>query len=91
MDNIGGLTIRSYHELAIVVYELDIYDSGTGIGEERGDYRVHYLLGAKPYTEFDILLLRKYLVYAFGSAYTVDITYGNQKYVENLLLRKELT
>ena len=48
-----------------------------GSGEERGDYRVHYLLGAKPYTEFDIPLLRKYLVRAFSSAYTVDITYGN--------------
>jgi len=58
--------------------------------EKTMDYTI-YVGEATPYAEFDIPLLRKYLVHAFTSAYAVDLTYGNQKYAKNLLLRKEPT
>ena len=103
-----------YHELAIVVYQLDIYDNGTRMrvrlklvdwanmtpvnglvwitvrNEETMEYTT-YMKEATPYAEFDIPLPQKYLVRAYASAYAVDITYGNQKYAKNLLLRKEPT
>ena len=58
--------------------------------EETMEYTT-YMEEATPYAEFDIPLPEKYLVRAYGSAYAVDLTYGNQKYAKNLLLRKEPT
>jgi len=58
--------------------------------EETGEVTT-YVGKANPYTEFDLPLLEKYLVRAYASAYAVDLTYGNQKYAKDLLLRKEPT
>ena len=48
-------------------------------------------LKASPYAEFDLPPPREILDSPYASAYAVDLTYGNQKYAKNLLLRKEST
>ena len=47
-------------------------------------------LKTSPYAEFDLPPSQEVLDSPYASAYAVDLTYGNQKYAKNLLLRRFL-